>query len=103
MKRKLIKYHKLLLLSGVVLFISFLNLFPPDNILSVFLFYILLSSILTGSLSIFIKPPLSIIFSASTILLLFLRQIKQFNLLNILIIFSINILLYFYFRNHKRN
>ncbi|OGG02034.1 hypothetical protein A2W14_06365 [Candidatus Gottesmanbacteria bacterium RBG_16_37_8] len=103
MKRRRDKYRKLVFFLLLAIFIFYINFFVPGSFFSVVVFYFLLFLFLLSFLSLFLGNNRSIRFSSSFIILLALRHLKQFNLLNFLIILSINILLEVYFRKSKTN
>lgn len=102
MKRKFSKYKKIIFAVILVIFILYLNLVSPGTLPTHIIFYFLLSANLMLFFSFYFKTEKIIRFPTSIILLLILKQLSQFNLINILVILAVNILLEIYFRKDKR-
>src|SRR3989338_1045682 len=101
MRRKILKYRNLILLCSFAVFILFIFLVPPDSIFLMLMFYVLAGVFLINVLSLKIAWPINMFITLSVIILLILRQIRQFNLVNFLIVLSLNLLLFFYFQKSK--
>ena len=103
MKRKLAKYKKIFVFISTGIFVFYVIYFAPGSIFSLILFYFLLLICLLSLLSLFFDIKRNLVTTGTAILILILRQIELLNLLNLLIIATINLLLVVYFRKNKRN
>ena|SRR3989338_11594153 len=102
MKRKFIKYKKILIFLSAVNLIVYLNLVTPGGIFSFFIFYTFLLLFLFLNFSLLTDIRRNLLYSGAVILFLFLRQIRQLDFINFLIILAFIIIFETGIRKNKK-
>ena len=98
MRRKALFYRRVLaIILGLALF-AFILLVPPESIINIFLFYLLISLNLLNLLSLYINIQKTIFYTLFITVILMLAQFNFLNIFNFAILIALTVTIEIYFR-----
>lgn len=92
------KARRLIAILLWLMFLIYLNIYPPNSILLVGGFYLLILISVFWTLSLFFEKPGSISYTLLIFITLLLRQFRLLNIFNFLLIIAVAVSLELYFR-----